>query len=105
TVYIAVKGATTSQTGNYAVSVSESSPYALKDGHLRIVGTAGNDSLTVKKVGTVLTVTMNGTSSSFTASEVKRVTFDGGVGTDTARFYGTAERESWALRGNTMTVS
>jgi len=104
TVYLAVRGATSSQTGQYTLKVAESSPFELKSGTLAILGTDGNDSVSVNHTGSTVTVTMNGKSSSFDASQVKRITFDGGAGTDSARFYGTSGRETWIFRADTMKV-
>ncbi len=105
TVYLAVQGATAAQTGDYTLRVSHASPFELQGGKLTIVGTAGNDSLTVQRTGSVLTVTMNGTSTQYNAAQVRQITFDGGAGNDTARFYGTSSRESWVLQGDSMTLN
>ncbi|MBA2113443.1 S8 family peptidase [Bremerella alba] len=103
-VYLAVKGATSSHTGDYILKIAESSPFELKSGTLAILGTDGNDSISVNHTGSTVTVTMNGKSSSFNASQVKKITFDGGAGTDSARFYGTSGKETWVFRADTMTV-
>ncbi len=105
TVYFSVKGSDSSQMGNYSVSVTESSPFKLNSGTLAILGTEGNDRISVSYSGSTVTVTMNGKSSTFNASQVKKITFDGGAGTDTARFYGTSGREVWTFQGDTMKVT
>ncbi|RCS53068.1 hypothetical protein DTL42_07980 [Bremerella cremea] len=102
TVYFSVKGADSSQMGNYSVSVTESSPFKLNSGTLAILGTEGNDNISVNYSGSTVTVTMNGKSSTFNASQVRRITFDGGAGNDTATFYGTSNREIWTFQGDTM---
>ncbi|MFN3150589.1 S8 family serine peptidase [Bremerella sp.] len=104
TVYLAVKGATSSTMGDYTLKIAESSPFELKSGTLAILGTDGNDSVSVNHTGSTVTVTMNGKSSSFSASQVKKITFDGGAGTDSARFYGTSGKETWIFRADTMIV-
>ncbi len=104
TVYLAVRGATSTTTGDYTLKIAESSPFELKSGTLAILGTDGNDSIAVNHTGSTVTVTMNGKSSSFDASQVRKITFDGGAGTDSARFYGTSGRETWIFRADTMTV-
>lgn len=104
TVYFSVMGSDDSQVGTYSVSVTESSPFKLNSGTLAIVGTDGSDSVSVTHSGTTVTVTMNGKSSSFSASQVKRITFDGGAGEDTAHFYGTSGRETWIFQGDAMQV-
>ncbi|MBI1249468.1 S8 family serine peptidase [bacterium] len=104
TVYVAVKGATNSEVGNYSISIAESSPFKLNSGTLAIVGTDGNDTVEVHHTSSTITVSMNGKSTSFSASQVSKITFDGGAGTDTARFYGTDGTERWTFRGDTMTV-
>ncbi|GAA4430554.1 S8 family peptidase [Bremerella cremea] len=103
-VYVAVKGLTDTEVGTYSVKVTESSPFELKSGTLAIIGTAGNDTVSVTHSGSTITVSMNGKSSSYSASQVRKITFDGGDGNDTAHFYGTSGTESWLFKGDTMTV-
>lgn len=104
TVYFSVKGSDSTQMGNYSVSVTESSPFKLNSGTLAILGTDGNDRIAVVHGGSTITVTMNGKSSTFNASQVKKITFDGGAGADWARFYGTSGREVWTFQGDNMKV-
>jgi len=103
-VYVSVGQSNGQSISDYSLNVSESTPFDLQNGHLKISGTAGNDSIIVRRLGSQISVNLNGTTSQFGAAEVSRITFDGSTGTDSATFFGTSGRESWFIEGTTMRV-
>jgi hypothetical protein len=115
---------TLDSAGNQSVTASDSSGaisgqasllvlpagFTYQNGTLTVTGTSGNDTFRFT-AGSVFTVTLNGTTVTFSPSQLSAVVFTGGGGSDTASLIGTGSGETamlapgfGQLQGNGYTV-